>query len=136
MTELDLLRSVQLTTMNCKKCGGTYAINEHYRADRQANGGSWSCPYCQRTWSYTESGNDRLKRELKAAQNDAAWQKTLKNRANKWAKRAEHQRRGEKAAKTRIKNRVKNGVCPCCNRTFQNLMRHMKSQHPKWAEQH
>jgi Fe-S oxidoreductase len=45
--------------------------------------------------------------------------------------------RAQKAAKTRIKNdrdriktRVANGVCPHCNRTFQNLARHMASQHP------
>lgn len=37
---------------------------------------------------------------------------------------------------TRQKNhlkRVTNGVCPCCNRTFQNLGRHMKGQHPEFA---
>lgn len=33
------------------------------------------------------------------------------------------------ATKTRIKNRVKNGVCPCCNRTFENLARHMQAKH-------
>jgi len=46
----------------------------------------------------------------------------------------EHRRRGELAAKTRIKNRIANGVCPCCQRTFQNLGRHMKSQHPNYVE--
>lgn len=29
-----------------------------------------------------------------------------------------------------MKNRVANGVCPCCNRHFENLERHMKGQHP------
>lgn len=29
--------------------------------------------------------------------------------------------------------RVTNGVCPCCNRTFQNLMRHMDTKHPDYA---
>ena len=45
----------------------------------------------------------------------------------------EHQRRGEKAAKTRIKNRIANGVCPCCRRSFQNLHRHMLNKHPDYA---
>lgn len=36
------------------------------------------------------------------------------------------------AAKARRKlKRVQNGVCPCCNRSFWNLERHMKSKHPK-----
>jgi hypothetical protein len=28
---------------------------------------------------------------------------------------------------------VKHGVCPCCKRTFENLARHMKGQHPTFA---
>lgn len=28
--------------------------------------------------------------------------------------------------------RVAAGVCPCCNRTFQNLARHMHGQHPDY----
>ena len=39
----------------------------------------------------------------------------------------------DKAAKTRLKNRVGKGVCPCCNRSFANLKRHMASQHPEFA---
>jgi len=45
----------------------------------------------------------------------------------------EAQRRAEKAAKTRIKNRIGNGVCPCCNRTFKDLASHMKCKHPEYA---
>jgi len=40
----------------------------------------------------------------------------------------------QKAAKTRLKNRIANGVCPCCHRTFQNLHNHMKKQHPAYTE--
>ncbi len=34
---------------------------------------------------------------------------------------------------TRIKNRVGHGVCPCCNRTFGDLYRHMSTKHPGYA---
>jgi hypothetical protein len=34
---------------------------------------------------------------------------------------------------TRLKKRVAAGVCPCCNRTFQDLAKHMKGQHPKYV---
>ena len=36
---------------------------------------------------------------------------------------------------TRIKKRVANGVCPCCNRTFKDLAAHMSTQHPDYIEQ-
>lgn len=35
----------------------------------------------------------------------------------------------EVQAHTRLKKRIDAGVCPCCNRTFANLARHMKTQH-------
>ena len=34
---------------------------------------------------------------------------------------------------TRVKRRVGNGVCPCCNRTFKNLADHMTTKHPDYA---
>ncbi len=34
---------------------------------------------------------------------------------------------------TKIKNRVGRGVCPCCNRQFENLHRHMTSKHPTFT---
>ena len=34
---------------------------------------------------------------------------------------------------TKTKNRIANGVCPCCNRSFAQLTRHMKSQHPEYV---
>lgn len=45
--------------------------------------------------------------------------------------RIEARRRAEKAAKTRLKNRVAKGVCPCCKRSFANLARHMACKHPE-----
>lgn len=40
--------------------------------------------------------------------------------------------RGHVTRKRRELTRVKAGVCPCCNRTFQNLARHMEGQHPEF----
>lgn len=32
----------------------------------------------------------------------------------------------------RDRQRFANGVCPCCNRTFQNVLRHMRGEHPDY----
>lgn len=44
---------------------------------------------------------------------------------------AEKQRELEQTQreKKRIEGRVSRGVCPCCNRTFQDLQRHIASKH-------
>lgn len=34
---------------------------------------------------------------------------------------------------TKIKRRVGAGICPCCNRSFANLARHMAGQHPDFT---
>lgn len=36
---------------------------------------------------------------------------------------------------TRIKNRVGNGVCPCCKRTFKQLAAHMACKHPEFKDE-
>lgn len=48
----------------------------------------------------------------------------------------EHSHRATKGHVTRKKKeleRVANGVCPCCNRSFRNLERHMAGQHPDYT---
>lgn len=58
---------------------------------------------------------------------------SLSFRGETEAEKLTKQLASEREAKvTRIKNRVGNGVCPCCNRTFQNLQRHMHTKHPEY----
>ena len=117
--------STTLTSISCGECGGIYAITERYRKQKHDKGGYWNCPYCQSNWGYGESEIDRLKKKVEQEKKRTEWAKQdLKNTENKL--------RAAKGQVTKIKNRVSKGVCPCCNRTFQNLHRHMENQHPKW----
>lgn len=77
----------------------------------------------------TEGGVELVVGERRLRASKLAGRKTVPS-ARAEASRAEHSRRAEKAAKTRIKNRIARGVCPCCKRTFQNLAAHMQTQHP------
>ena len=118
---------VELTEINCGECGGTYAINERYRLQAYQKGTSWTCPYCQVGWGYRgNSENDKLKRQLEKERKRREW-------AEQETKNTENRLRAQKAATTRIKNRVGAGVCPCCNKTFKQLARHMRSKHPNYA---
>jgi hypothetical protein len=36
---------------------------------------------------------------------------------------------------TKLRKRIKNGVCPCCTRSFTNLRRHLQTKHPEYAAQ-
>ncbi len=120
---------VTLTTMDCVVCGGTYALNEAYRAKREQDGQSWHCPYCDKSIGYHESETKRLTKELAA-------EKARHDQTR--AALADEQRqlvRERKAAK-RLKTRASKGVCPCCNRYFVKLHRHMETKHPEYTESH
>jgi DNA-directed RNA polymerase subunit RPC12/RpoP len=110
---------VELTEINCGECGGTYAINERYRQQKHQKGESWSCPYCRVYWGYSgNSENEKLRRELAA-----------EKQRKEAALARENEERAAKEKLERKLKRVDRGVCPECNRSFQNLARHMKCKH-------
>jgi hypothetical protein len=134
MNMASITVKVELTEINCGKCGGTYAINERYREQQYKNGGSWTCPYCACGWGYSQNNEvSKLKAKLQKEERRRLWAEENASQARKDAKESEQRRRAQKAATTRLKNRVKAGVCPCCHRTFKQLQAHMKNKHPDYA---
>lgn len=126
--------NTELTTVNCGECGGVYAILERHRAQCQQKGTGWTCPYCKVDWGFFNNNeNARLKRELAEAKRKIEYKDAHLQIMHNENTTLEHRRRAEKAAKTRLKNRVGKGVCPCCNRTFLDLQRHMQLKHPSFA---
>lgn len=117
---------VELAEMNCGECGGVYAINERYREQQYKKGGTWTCPYCKTGWGYSgNSENEKLKRELEA-------ERKRKLEALDRANAAMFERDMAQKDLKRHLVRSKNGVCPCCKRTFKQLAAHMKTKHPEF----
>jgi hypothetical protein len=120
---LPFYASIALTEIVCGQCGIKFAVPEDWRAAKQETGDGWYCPngHCR---AYTESDAAKYRRLLKEEKDRHV--KTL-SRLNETAI-AE-----QKVTKelNRVKKRVHAGVCPCCNRTFQQLARHMKTKHPE-----
>lgn len=120
MTLRAISVQIQLTTIDCGVCGGTYAISERYRLKKYEDGASWTCPYCRCWWGYSKGENTRLREEVEA-----------EKRRTQAALARENELRAEKAKMERKLKRVTRGVCPECNRTFDNLARHMACKHRK-----
>ena len=77
----------------------------------------------------------RQRAEQKIAEKED-WARRWEATANDQREKAEHERRranGYKGHATRITKRAKAGVCPCCNRSFENLRRHMATKHPQFT---
>lgn len=84
----------------------------------------WHCPHCGRRRMY--KGESDIERRLREAEERLNQER---NRAAMAESKAAHI--GRQYA--RMKHRVKNGVCPCCTRTFENLSRHMRDKHPDFG---
>lgn len=121
-----------LVECTCCKCGTRFAMSEdtHRIAIARREKFTFYCPHGHDQHFVTgktelekvREERDRL-RQLVAARDDEV----------------EHQKRRVSAAHgqvTRLKNRARAGVCPCCTRTFTNLQRHMATKHPEFDPQH
>lgn len=133
MVAANTIFSIQtgLVTKVCGECYIAFAIPQEKENRCLESGESWHCPngHCR---IYTKSDNAKLKEKLARVEADKDY---YRNRTDELYNQKTHLERRVAATKgqvTKIKNRVGRGVCPCCNRTFQNLGQHMHNQHPEW----
>jgi hypothetical protein len=118
MGAVQLLHQVELVTMECGECGIVFAMSSSKYRRCKEKGEGWCCPNGHNR-IFCESEIDKLKKELEAERQRKMNALTRENEAL-----------AEKAKLERKLKRVHKGVCPCCNRTFVNLGRHMATKHP------
>lgn len=126
--------TVAMTVLDCPECAVIFAITGEFEKRRRSDGASFCCP-SGHSMSYAENEVDRLRKQLKLSQERI---RVEADNANYWRGRQQSTAkslRATKAAHTRTKNRVARGVCPCCNRHFVNVERHMAGQHPDFNKQ-
>ena len=126
--------SLKMHPIVCCGCGISFQIPDEFDNTLRRTHKTFWCPRGCANHYPGESGEERAERLRKRAEDALARERARHDQTKADRDHKERQRRGEKAAKTRMKNRVKNGVCPCCNRHFTNLQRHMESKHPDWRE--
>lgn len=110
----------------CFECGVEFASPVLLK--RRDDGKRFYCPNGHQQ-HFTETVETRLRRDLESekrkreqAERDVEWQRSQAKTARAQETRAKNQLK-------RLKSRVEAGVCIHCNRTFQNLARHMESKH-------
>lgn len=119
---------VQLEVHECGECGVMFAMALGFVRARRADHATWYCPNGH-AWCFgAESEEERLRRERDEARDRAARERSLRDQT-------EATLRATKGVVTKQRKhlaRVKAGICPCCNRSFQNLARHMTTKHPDY----
>lgn len=137
---LTIKREDKLITETCSACGVLYAMPESLQKERLADKRTFYCPNGHPQTYIGKSEAQKLREtvdeERRARQRAEQRIAMYADEAREARECAEHERRranGYKGHATRITKRAKAGVCPCCNRTFQQLARHMATKHPQFT---
>lgn len=131
------LATAHLETIVCwsrEGCAIRFAVEAEFLRVAREHGTAFCCPRGHRL-SFGQSELDLARQQVaeeKARREQAeARERTALNEA-KSARHASKIVRGKLKA---VRERVSNGVCPCCNRSFINLQRHMSTKHPDYRTQ-
>lgn len=119
---INPLFNTDLEVTDCCVCGVTFAVPSRLIANKREHGtGGLHCPNGH-SLGWHKSEAQKLREELAA-------ETRRKDAALARANEADQARVKVERKLKRQTKRINAGVCPCCNRTFQNLARHMASKH-------
>lgn len=114
---------------DCWVCGIPFGLSVGFveAATRQHKG--FNCPNgCD--LRFGKSKADKLREELNSEMDRRVRAERRADRNYELTQTLERSRSALRGQVTKIKKRVGRGVCPCCNRHFTDIERHMKSKHP------
>lgn len=126
---LTLTTETTFTIEDCCQCGVQFGMPaDHVRELRRSH--AWF--YCPNGHSqhYTAKSDSDLRKEAERKAASAIEDARI---ARLDAETARMKLRKAEAEAKRIAKRTAAGVCPCCNRSFVQLARHMKVKHPEHA---
>ncbi|MCK5019821.1 MAG: hypothetical protein KAS32_22370 [Candidatus Peribacteraceae bacterium] len=114
--------SVYLEEVTCSKCGVVFGLTQSHISQLRESHDTFHCPNGHSRYYPGESEKEKLQRKLESTEKSLTVARNMSDFHERSAS-------AQKGAKTRILNRIKEGVCPHCNRQFKNLHRHMESKH-------
>lgn len=126
MMTATITRYVTLEDTTCNNCSIVFAVPEDWLANRRTDGATFYCPNGH-SLVFRKTEVQKLREQLQRAEARAT-------HAEDQRAAAERSRAALAGQVTKIRKRVGNGVCPCCNRSFANVHRHMRTQHPDYSE--
>lgn len=113
---------LELWVSDCFTCGVIFAMTSEHEERLRESHATFYCPNGHTMWFKPGKSDEQKLKEAKVR--ETALQDQLTS--------AIHDAEATRVALLRDRERFANGVCPCCNRTFQNVLRHMKGEHPDY----
>lgn len=107
--------TITLNKISCCNCGLVFGIEEQFNSRCRETHQWFYCPNGHPQRYPQETEKERLQKQLILANTD-------KDRLGEMLRKKELEVK-------RVHRRIKNGICPHCNRYFKNIHRHMMSKH-------
>lgn len=131
-------RKVELKVLECISCSASYAMPEKVFNRHMDEGGYHWCPCCGTSQGWDPKERQKVKTEnaeIVRLKESLKWEQTYAREQREAREQAERSLSATKGVVTRMKKRTTAGVCPCCNRHFTALERHMATKHPGFAKE-
>jgi hypothetical protein len=125
--------TITQVNVQCAECLTSFTMENRIKTQRLKDGKTFYCPlghgqiYTDNEYSRAKKEAEELKRKNQSLQSQLSWAETE-------AKVAKNEKTALKSQLTKTRNRVANGVCPCCHRTFKQLVAHMGNKHPEYKK--
>ena len=125
--ETVVIRGQKHSVDECISCGVVFTVPLTMIKNKWASGGEYHCPSGHgQGWGVGHVEREDLRRERdRLKQRVAQLNDDVKAAADRAEKTAAELKRHKQLSAA--------GVCPCCNRSFENLRRHMATKHPDQA---
>ena len=123
-----------LVVIECANCHMNFEVTGDFQKARINDHKNFMCPNGHSNVYRGQSEEEKLRQERdRLVQRLAQKDDEIKGQRDR-KEAAQRQVVAYKGVVTRTKKRIAGGACPCCNRTFQNLARHMAHQHADYVE--
>jgi predicted GIY-YIG superfamily endonuclease len=101
----------EFNAVDCANCGMPFGVTPDFERRRREDHQTFYCPHGHSNVYSHETETEKLKKRLEAERRQTAMEREQRLKAE------------------RQLARVKQGVCPKCNRSFKALQRHMATKH-------
>lgn len=120
--------------LTCYLCKEPFALHPETEEKLRRSAQQFHCPWGHpQHFLRGDSQETILRRERDLLKQRLAQRDDAIKAANDRTERERHRANGYKGYATKLAKRAKAGVCPCCNRSFVELRRHMATHHPDFA---
>jgi DNA-binding transcriptional regulator YiaG len=120
-------KGIGFEAIHCAACGVAFAMTTDYIKRRRDDHATFYCPSGHSNVYLGKSEAEQLRDQLAQVEHQ-------RDRAKMTAEQVRQQRDAIAKAHRKMRIRVMNGVCPCCNRSFEDLRQHMATKHPDFGK--